>query len=190
MSWKSLDYPLTRKTSGKVRNLDADKDGSLQAWLFDIGTSVKDITAHLLNGSATGNTEDTFDIVGITPAGQSKTGRVRTWYMFRAKPTDFFEANTLLPTGLYFQADVTGRDPKLWKVHGWFYNNAFYQAAEDLRLAWFAAGFEKLGLNKEGDWARTDKTGPTLPLADLPPPEAPTSDNEQRFLLDLPEGYV
>lgn len=31
MTWKSLEYPLTRKTSGIIRNLNADKDGSLQA---------------------------------------------------------------------------------------------------------------------------------------------------------------
>lgn len=118
MTWKSLEYPLTRKTSGKIHNLNADKDGSLQAWLFDVAASVSDITAHLLNGSAAGNSQDRFDVVGTTPASQGEPGRVRAWYMFRAKPTDFFEADTLLPTGLYFQADVTGRDPKSWKVHG------------------------------------------------------------------------
>lgn len=61
---------------------------------------------------------------------------------------------------------------------------------EDSRLACSAAGFEKLGVNKEGDWARTDRTGPILPLADLSPSETMSSDNRQRFLLDLSESYV
>ena len=87
-------------------------------------------------------------------------------------PSDKFDAETLLPLGLYIKCDVTGRDPSKWKLEGWLYNDIFYPTTKAFRTAYWSPGFVKLGANVEGDWARTDRTGPALPLDEASPPIA------------------
>lgn len=60
--WQPLEYPYTRKTDGKIRNLDADSDTLYSEWLLKIGASIKDITLDLWGGTAMGLDNDTLDI--------------------------------------------------------------------------------------------------------------------------------
>ena len=102
---------------------------------------------------------------------------------------DEFDTETLLPLGLYFKSDVTGRDPSKWKVEGWFYNDIFYPTTEAFRNAYYSPGFKKLGANIDGDWARTDRDGPLLPMDTTPPPQgiAPAG---LRYSVDQHAKYV
>lgn len=91
--------------------------------------------------------------------------------------------------GLFFRADVTGRDPSKWKVTGWLYNEIFYNTTEDFRKAYHSPGFEKLAPNVEGQWVRLDRNGPKLPMDAAPPPQglAPAGP---RYSVDQQAKYV
>ncbi|OIW28159.1 membrane copper amine oxidase [Coniochaeta ligniaria NRRL 30616] len=188
-TWEPLTYPYTKNNSGKVRNLDADADDALYSeWLYVIGASVADITLDLWNITAMGLDNDTGDIWGIDPLWQDDD-RIIRWDAFWNYPEDDFDAETLLPLGLYFMSDVTGRDPSVWSLEGWLYNNIFYNSTDAFREAYFSPGFVKNGANVEGDWARTDQQGEVLPKDDAYPPTtiAPTGS---RFSVDAEEKYV
>lgn len=188
-SWKPLTYPLTRKTDGKVQNLGADDDDALYTqWLHPIGASIADITMDLWNGTVTGSDNDTLTIFGIDPLWQ-EDGRIVRWDTFWNLPTDGFDAETLLPLGLFFKSDVTGRDPSQWKLEGWLYNDIFYETIEDFRAAYYSEGFVKNGPNVEGDWARTDQQGPVMPMDALYPPVS-VAPSGNRFSVDSDEKYV
>jgi primary-amine oxidase len=62
-SYQPLEYPLTRKTGGKVRNLAADDEILYTEWLYVISAQVADITLDLWNGTAIGAANDTMSIV-------------------------------------------------------------------------------------------------------------------------------
>jgi primary-amine oxidase len=188
--WEPLVYPYTKKCAGgKVRNLDADGDEALYSdWLYPIGASVADITLDLWNGTAMGLDNDTLDIWGIDPLWQDD-GRIIRWDSFWNYPEDDFDAETLLPLGLYFMSDVTGRDPSQWKLEGWLYNNIFYETTEAFRAAYMAPDFVKLGANVEGDWARTDHQGETLPMDTAYPPTQ-IAPSGSRFAVDPEQKYV
>ena len=187
-TWQPLDYILTKKNSGKVRNLDADGDKLYSDWLYPISQTVADITLDLWNGTALGLDNDTLDIWGVDPLWQDN-GRVIRWDTFWNYPTDDFDAETLLPLGLFFKSDVTGRDPSKWKLEGWLYNNIFYATTEEFRAAYWSEGFEKLGANVEGDWATTDQQGPVLPMDAYYPPTA-VAPSGSRFSVDSEAKYV
>lgn len=187
-AWTPLEYPYTRKTQGRVRNLDADSETVYTDWLYKISATVSDITLDLWGATALGLDNDTIDIWGIDPLWQDD-GRIIRWDTFWNLPTDEFDVETLLPLGLFFRSDVTGRDPSKWKLEGWLYNNVFYETTEDFRAAYFSPGFVKLGTNVEGDWARTDQSGPILPMDPSYPPTmvAPTG---ARYAVDAERKYV
>lgn len=187
-TWAPLTYPYTKKNSGKVRNLDADDDILYSDWIYLVSASVADITLDLWNATALGLDNDTIDIWGLDPLWQ-ENGKILRWDTFWNFPTDEFDAETLLPLGLFFMSDVTGRDPSKWKLEGWLYNNIFYNTTEDFRAAYWSPGFEKLGANVEGDWARSDQQGPILPMDTVYPPTqvAPAGS---RFSLDAEQKYV
>lgn len=187
-TWEPLEYALTRKTAGKVRNLDADSDTLYAKWLYKIGADVADITTALWGGVATGGENDTLDIWGIDPLWQDD-GRVVRWDTFWNLPVDGFDAETLLPLGLYFKSDVTGRDPSKWKLEGWLYNDIFYETTEAFRTAFYSAGFIKLGPNIEGDWARTDRQGDSLPF-DTQYPPVMVAPSGPRYSVDVERKYV
>lgn len=73
-SWTPLEYPYTRKTHGRVRNLDADYSTIYSEWLYKISASIADITLDLFNGTALGLDNDTLDIWGIDPSGRMTAG--------------------------------------------------------------------------------------------------------------------
>lgn len=188
-TWTPLTYGLTKDNAGKVRNLDADSESTLYTdWIYPISASVADITLDLWNGTALGLDNDTLDIFGIDPLWQDD-GRIVRWDTFWNLPVDQFDAETLLPLGLFFKSDVTGRDPSQWKLEGWLYNGVYYETTEDFRNAYWSDGFEKLGANVEGAWAQTDQQGPVMPMDTLFPPTmvAPAGS---RFGVDSKEKYV
>lgn len=188
-TWTPLTYPLTKKNDGKVRNLGADDDDALYSeWLYPISATIADITLDLWNATALGLDNDTIDIWGIDPLWQDDDRIVR-WDAFWNFATDDFDAETLLPLGLYFKSDVTGRDPSQWKLEGWLYNGIYYETTEDFRAAYWSEGFVKNGANVEGDWARTDRQGDALPMDALFPP-ASVAPAGNRFAVDAEEKYV
>jgi primary-amine oxidase len=140
--WEPLEYPYTRKTAGRVRNLDADADETLYSqWIYKISATVSDITMDLWQGTALGHDNDTLSIWGIDPLWQDD-GRVVRWDTFWSNPVDEFDTQTLLPLGLYFRSDVTGRDPSQWKLEGWYYNGIFYETTEAFRNAYYSPGLK------------------------------------------------
>ncbi|KAG8156734.1 hypothetical protein KVR01_013339 [Diaporthe batatas] len=187
-TWSPLTYPLTKSNGGKVRNLDADSEKLFTEWILPITTSIADITLDLWNGTVLGLDNDTLDVFGIDPLWQDD-GRIVRWDTFWNIPQDDFDAETLLPLGLFFKSDVTGRDPSQWNLEGWLYNGIFYETTEDFRTAYWSEGFEKNGANVEGDWARTDQQGPVMPKDTLFPPTmvAPAGT---RFSVDAEQKYV
>ncbi|KAB5578137.1 copper amine oxidase [Coniochaeta sp. 2T2.1] len=189
-SWEPLTYPYNKENGGgKVRNIDADSDDTLYTeWLYVIGASVADITLELWNGTATGADNDTLDIWGIDPLWQDDD-RIIRWDAFWNLPTDDFDAETLLPLGLYVMSDVTGRDPSKWSLEGWLYNSIFYNSTEAFREAFSSPGYLKNGPNVEGDWARTDQQGEILPKDDSYPPTT-IAPSGSRFSVDPDQKYV
>lgn len=188
-TWTPLTYPLTKKNDGKVRNLGADDDDALYTdWLYPISASIADITLDLWNGTALGLDNDTMDIWGIDPLWQ-EDGRIVRWDTFWNYPEDDFDAETLLPLGLFFKSDVTGRDPSQWSLEGWLYNGIFYETTKAFRTAYWSEGFVKNGPNVEGDWARTDQQGTVMPMDALFPPTS-VAPAGNRFAVDAAEKYV
>jgi primary-amine oxidase len=62
-SWQPLEYPFTRKTGGAIRNLDADEE-SINQWLFNVSSTISDITLDLWNATALGLKNDSMSIWG------------------------------------------------------------------------------------------------------------------------------
>ncbi|KAL8363430.1 hypothetical protein RB601_009280 [Gaeumannomyces tritici] len=191
-SWSPLAYPFTKASGGRVRNLEADAGESLhERWLYRHTRDIADVTRDLLNGTLLGRRNDTLEIWGIDPLWQEDDGRVRRWDTLWNLPTDYSDAQTLLPTGIFLLTDVTGRDPGAWRLEGWLYGGVFYNSTAAFRAAYWSPGFEKLGVNVEGDWARTDhRPGPgAMPLDDRRPPVL-AAPGGSRFSLDPGERYV
>ncbi|KAJ5139695.1 membrane copper amine oxidase, partial [Penicillium atrosanguineum] len=186
--WVPLEYPYTRKTNGRVRNIEADDDLIYSDWLLDISRSVSDITLSLWNATYLGLDNDTISIWGIDPLSQEQ-GRITRWDQFWNEPTGDFDDSTLLPLGLYVRSDVTGRDPSKWNLLGWLYNDVFYSTTEEFRQAFYKPGFEKLGLNTEGKWAQTDQQGKVLPYDRSYPPVS-VAPSGSRFAVDVAQKYV
>lgn len=99
------------------------------------------------------------------------------------------DSGTLLPLGLFFMSDITGRDPSQWKLEGWLYNGVFYETTDEFRAAVFAPGFEKIPVNVDGPQGSTDRAGDILPMDQLHPPTdvAPAGS---RFSIDYEQKYV
>jgi primary-amine oxidase len=187
IKYEPLTYPYTRKTEGRIRNLDASLDESWNSFLYNITASVLDITLDLWNGSALGLDNDTLDVWGIDPLNQ-EDGIIR-WDVFWNNPLTDFDSGTLLPLGLYFKTNVTGRDPTKWTHEGWLYNDIFYPTTEAFRAAYWKPGFEKLPANIDGSWGWTDQEGAPPPLdTDFTPMSIAPSGS--RYFADAEQQYV
>ncbi|KAK0820778.1 hypothetical protein LTR75_001364 [Friedmanniomyces endolithicus] len=187
-TWQPLEYPYTRKTGGSIRNLDADSDIIMTDFIYPITANISDITMDLWGGAAMGADNDTLDVWGIDPVWQYDNKLTR-WDTFWNKNTDVFDAETLLPLGLFLKTDVTGRDPANWTFEGWLYNDIFYPTTADFRKAYWSGNFTKLGANIEGDWARTDQQGPVPPMDTASPPSA-IAPSGARYSVDQARKYV
>ncbi|KAK9794237.1 putative Amine oxidase catalytic domain-containing protein [Seiridium cardinale] len=187
-SIQPLEYPYTRKTEGKIRNLDADSETLSSEWIYQIGASVADITQDLWGGQAVGLDNDTLDIWGIDPLWQ-EDGRIIRWDMFWNLPEGFYDSETLLPLGLYFKSDITGRDPSQWKLEGWLYNNIFYETTEEFRTAYWNGSIPKLGANVDASWAHTDPANVSMPYDSSYPPTS-IAPSGARYGVDFERKYV
>ena len=128
-------------------------------------------------------------IVGGTDPLTHENGRITQWAQFISLQTGIFVSETLLPTGLEFKLDVTGRDPSKWSVLGWYYQGAFYETADGLRKAIKQYGFRKPGPNADGPWTSTDWNNETVPHDNISPP-VPVQPEGQRWGVDVEEKYV
>ncbi|KAJ7906597.1 copper amine oxidase, partial [Mycena leptocephala] len=175
-TYESLDWATT-SGSAKIRNYNADED-LLTQWNLDVTATVADMVLDLLNGTATGSDDDDFDIWGIDPLWMEEIDgeqRVVLWNTYWRYPSDedaVFDGETLLPQGLYFKSDITGRDSSKWKVLGWLYGDIFYSTTAEFRKAWKSPGFVKYELNLPGEWIGSDqaRAGPHFPADDIAPP--------------------
>ncbi|KAJ0417471.1 copper amine oxidase [Aspergillus carlsbadensis] len=187
-TWEPLEFPYTRKSQGRVRNVEPDSETMYSEWLFKITASIADITLDLWNGTALGLENDTLDVWGIDPLWQ-EDGRIIRWDVFWNMATGESDSGTLLPLGLYFKSDVTGRDPSQWQVLGWLYNDIFYETTEEFREAYWSPDFVKLGANVDGPWARVGQQGAVLPKDRKQPPLAVAPDGA-RYSVDTERKYV
>ncbi|KAL3423197.1 copper amine oxidase [Phlyctema vagabunda] len=185
--YEPLTYPYTRKTEGSIRNLDADGDDTWSEWMHGVTASILDITLDLWNASVLGLENDTLDVWGIDPLWQDD-GIIR-WDQFWNNPTGAFDAGTLLPLGLYFKSNITGRDPANWSLDGWLYNGIFYATTDEFRAAFYSPGFEKLPAGIDGAWAGTDQQGEIPPLDTNSPPLS-IAPSGSRYFADAEQKYV
>lgn len=127
-------------------------------------------------------------IAGSTPEihdGQ----KIFQWNEFYLLHTGACFDEDILPTGLMFKADITGRDPSQWSVLAWQYNGVFYESEDAFRQAFNSTGFVRPGPNRDGDWACTDYNNDPFPHDTLNPP-VPVQPDGTRFALDEEEKYV
>lgn len=189
---------LSTKGSTKIPNTFADEDAQGD-FFIEVAAGLQDITQDLINGTVTNATVADFDIWGVEPVWFSE-GRVIQWVGFwRHVPDEIFQfdATTLLPSGLYFKVDTTGRDPSKWEVKGWLYNDQFFNSTKAFRGAWESGTLKKADqLNSpygsdELPWYGTDSTGADSPWEDderLPP--VMIAPEGQRFKVDDDERFV
>ncbi|KAK8084653.1 Primary amine oxidase lung isozyme [Apiospora hydei] len=184
-----LEFPFTRKTEGKVRNLDADGPVVQEKWLHPIGRSIEDIAMDLWGGTLSGYANDTMRIGSTDPVWQGEDGTVKRWYGVSRKPSGMFDTGSIMSAGLYMKSDVTGRDPSKWKLEGWYYNGVFYESTEAFRAAYFSPGFEKIGREPDAQWAWTERQGDPYPGDDTPAPMA-VAAGPPRHKVDVARQYV
>lgn len=138
-SWEVLTYPYSRERRGSIRNTFADDLTLYYDWLSVVGANISDITLELWNKTATGSPEDELIIYGIEPMWEEE-GKLIRWDTFWAVPTAGFDATSLLPQGLFFKSDITGRDPSKWRIEGFLYNDILYESEDEFREAFFSEG--------------------------------------------------
>ncbi|KAL8639331.1 MAG: hypothetical protein Q9228_003623 [Teloschistes exilis] len=182
-----LDY-IFNKGRGYQRLYNVDTD-TLTAFAYGYAsTNLSDISQQLLNGTATGDPSGAFAIAGSTPLifeGDS----VLQWAQIFKTHTGACEDEDILPSGLMFKTDITGRDPSKWSVVALQYNGIFYESEADLRKAINSSGFIKPGTNLDGAWACTDYNNISFPHDELNPPVSVAPDGP-RFTVDVEEKYV
>ncbi|KAJ3749653.1 copper amine oxidase [Lentinula detonsa] len=194
----SLDW-LTTKGTTYQRNYDADEDLTSE-FMYNVSASVQDIVTDLLNGTASGSDDDDLDIWGIDPLWHPTPDTTVQWVTYWRIPSSIFDGETLMPQGLYFEVNTTGRDPLGWSVIGWLYRDVYYNSTESFRAAWEAGELEKSALNLEGPWIGTDYRGPTTSVGanstmwgseKAPPVMVPPSGEDGiRYKVDVENKYV
>ncbi|KAK2596780.1 hypothetical protein QQS21_006108 [Conoideocrella luteorostrata] len=178
-----LQFLYNNAGKGKLA-VDFADGAEVVQFAHDVGLSVADITKILWDGTL----NDTLTLLPQYPPWK-ENGRLIVWSSFTSRPTSLFDSETLLPLGLYFGLDVTGRDASKWSVTGWYYNGEYYPTTAEFRAAATSTGFTKLGANSDGSWARMDKQGVPMKLDHHPPPMA-VMPGPNRFSVDLKENYV
>lgn len=189
---------LSTKGQARVHKYNADED-AWSDWFAEIASDIQDITKDLINGTVTGSDDDDdFDIWGVDPLWH-RDGRVVQWVTFWAhvsEDTFGYDATTLLPQGLFFRADTTGRDKANWAVTGWLYNDQFFASTKEFRAAWASGALKKteqtnspLVASYEDAWYGTDRVGDAYPEDERLPPVEVAPDG-QRFKVDEERRYV
>ncbi|KAG8532817.1 uncharacterized protein KY384_002695 [Bacidia gigantensis] len=185
-SLTELNY-IYNKGRGYQRLYDLDFE-ALLPFVYGVTGGVADITKLLINGTATGAPDDTLTVSGNTPLIH-EDDKIFQWNQFYPLHTGACIDEELLPTGLQFKADITGRDPAGWSVVAWYYNGIFYESELAFRSAINSTGFVNVGPNVDGDWACTDYNNDPFPHDELSPP-VPVQPDGPRFSVDVQEKYV
>ncbi|KAF2233127.1 amine oxidase catalytic domain-containing protein [Viridothelium virens] len=181
-----LNY-IYNSGKGKQRIYNADA-ASIATFQYQVGTQVANITSRLINGTAIGSATDTLLIGGNDPVIH-ELNRTVQWNQFYAINTGFAVDETLLPTGLEFKTDITGRDPSKWSVIGWYYGGQFWPTTRAFMTAANSPDFKSLGLAVDGSFGSTDSQGAQLPHDDLYPPTA-LQPQGTRYAIDMEQQYV
>ncbi len=150
----------------------------------------------LFSQTATGGEDDDLDIWGVDPLPSTSI----QWVTFWRIPTSVFDGETLMPQGLYFEVNTTGRDPSQWSALGWLWRDVYYNSTESFRNAWEAGELEKDVLNLEGDWIGSDYRGPRTKVgensvmwgSEKTPPIIGLPEGEEgvRYKVDIENKYV
>ena len=186
--WQPLEFPYTRKTQGKVRNLVADEVLTYTDWIYKRTAEIEDITMDWWGAAALGRENDTLAIGGIDPLWQ-ENGRIMRFDAYFSLPQSIFDSSSMMPMGLYFISDVTGRDPSKWSFKGWYHNGIFYKTTKEFRDAYWSGKVEKTKGNYDGPWSQTDRRGPIAANDQKSPPVTFTPQGA-RYSVDNQNKYV
>ncbi|KAL0263405.1 hypothetical protein SLS55_002385 [Diplodia seriata] len=159
--WEPLTF-LYNKEVPIQHIYDAD-DGLVGDLIQKLGADVAPILLDLLSASDGGASNDSVSAWRIDPLWK-ENGHVIAWYQYWRRPTLGFDDDTLLPQGLYFKLNITGRDPNGWGVIGWYYDGIFYSSTEAFQAAWKAGKVIRLPYETDGTWGTTDWNREELPL--------------------------
>ncbi|KAK0556719.1 hypothetical protein OC844_005771 [Tilletia horrida] len=187
----SLDY-LT--TSGKNRIINSLPDANLLfEWLHNITISIADVTQALLGDFPFVAGPQDPQLTELKPGlnGTMERRFIRWVTIYRTLQAGFpFDMGTLLPQGLFFKIDITGRDPSKWSVDGWLYNNFFYNDIQAFRTAIQKPDFTKIRpLNLPGTQGSTDRAGEPLKYDQRVGPLTIYPEG-RRFAVDHKRRYV
>lgn len=186
-------HPLTfYHNSGKSSSPNLVPDSaSLQDWPYSIAEEISDITQSILGSVINYGNKSSADglEIGFRDPWVDSDGRTVRWCVFQ-RAAKKWEARTLLPQGLYFKIDTTGRDPREWKVLHWFYNNVLYNSTEEFREAWATPGFVITPPNLDGEWTHIDSFASyeKQPRVDGATPG--TDSSNQSFEFDKKQNYI
>ena len=111
------------------------------------------------------------------------------WNQFYALNTGIFFDEDILPTGLEFKIDITGRDPSKYSVIGWYYGGQFWKTTDAFVKAANAPGFKKFDPVIDGPFGATDPQPPKLPHDDIYPPTT-VQPSGTRYAVDMQQKYV
>lgn len=182
--------PLTfLYNSGRSSTVNPSADvGALSNWTDRVAAEVSDIIEDLLGNPfrfSFSSQKAEFEAYSNDQV-MMEDNRTMRWAGFFA----ISNASTLLPQGLYFKADTTGRDPNQWQVILWLYNNVTYESTEDFRRAWEAPDFQRILPNTDGSWTQLEsQLSPFGDGLELGPPEV-VQPAGSRVQIDRHESYV
>lgn len=185
--------PLTfYHNSGKSSSPNLIPDSaSLRDWPYSIADDISDITRSILGGVINSGNKSSPDglEIGFRDPWIDSNGRTVRWCVFQ-RAGQPWHSRTLLPQGLYFKIDTTGRDPKEWKVLHWFYNKVLYNSTEEFRAAWATPGFAVIPPNLDGEWTQI---GTKASYKEQPKDSAASKGPgwiDQTFQLDKQQRFV
>jgi primary-amine oxidase len=160
---------------------------ALETWFEKISVSVEDIIIDLFQNHELNPEQAPFRNFVASSNDQIwfEDDRTLRWVGF----SQLSSANTLVPQGLYFKADTTGRDPTVWSVVQWLYNDITYDTVDDLRKAWQSPGFRKLPGNLDGTWTRIEPDPMMEDYSQAAPPVLHQS-GEGRVHVEQNESFV
>jgi primary-amine oxidase len=111
-----------------------------------------------ITGSPTfGKENSTLEIWWTDPIQYDEDTKT-TWSWTSFFGENEFDASDILSHGLYFKANITGRDPNNYSAMKWFYGNKLYDSTEE-----FVDAFEKgeIAVLKQTDIADSSWTNPS-----------------------------